>query len=647
MKNRRSLSKIAALIMAVILLIGSVPLTGVSAAERAYTEKEIDAYLFSMEDTAKLKCLMYDDMPSMPYVSITDYLGKIVEKEFSIAESGKGVYTVKSPTEKTMVIDTGKDTVHFDNFEDFFPKAAADADNDGPEAAYIKDFEIVVEGKQNALDLEFGKYQIDITAVNGAVYLPLTTLSDLFADTALTAVYLSDKIFFMQGNKAYFDEEIFRSTPRSADLIEYSYRELCFVFDYLFGYPPKSELGAKIKENNGFDGLISNTEFGKTVKPLLMSESVTDYYIGLILIDNMLDDGGHSTLSVGYTKALLAEVPGSFVENVNAIMENANDPNAVVIAQNIKSFTEHGESFEQLSKLRTQSYSQYELVKTWEDENEPDESESFIAQLVMADDTAIFLFNEFKDEVVPAFKWSLDYAKEKDAKNFVVDLSMNGGGSSGVLVYMMSVMTGKSEFYVKNTINGNIVRQKSVIDKNLDNVIDEKDNEVSYDFRFAVLTTRKSFSCANYLPCLLQQAQIPVIGETSGGGTCFIMEMSLPCAVPYSLSGFKMMVDEKGNDVEKGAKPDYETVTVDADGNADYAKLYDIAAIRTFLDEYYTKVTPTKAASTVAATSHAGGSSIGKILLIVIPFALVAVVITVVFMVIGKRRRKSVDTADK
>lgn len=643
MKNRKSLLSIAALMMAVILLIGSVPVTAAAGAERKYTEKEIDAYLYNMKNTSKLKCLIYDDMPSMPYISVTDYLYCITEVKFPISESSNGVYTVTSPTEKTMVIDTVKDTVHFDAFENFFPSQAADADNDGPEGYYIKDLKLNVEGTQNAVELDLSKYRIDITAVNGAVYFPLATLSDLFADTFLTAAYVGGKIYFMQESTAYFDDsELYQTTPRSADMIDFTYRDLCFVLDNLFGYPPKSELGQQIIENDGFDGFMSNTEFGNTVKPLLMSESIIDYYTGLVLIDSMLDDGGHSSLSDKYTKELLADKPSPFAKAVNAMLESSDGPNAAAIALNVKDSVEQGESSEQLGKIRTEALSKYELVKKWVDEKDVEETP--VAQLFMADDTAIFLFDEFKDEAVPAFKWSLDYAKEKGAKNFLIDLSLNTGGSSAVLMYIQSIITGKSDIYVKNMLNGNFIHQTSVIDRNLDKVIDEKDNELKYDFRFAIITSHHAFSCANYLPCLLQESQIPIVGEASGGGTCFILQMNSPTSLPYTISGYKMMVDEKGNTVESGVKPDYKSVTVDAEGNADYSKLYDVGAIRSFLDEYYSKVTPTMAAPVAAAASSASAASVGNILMIVIPVVLAVVVIAVVIMIVVKRRKKPVET---
>lgn len=120
--------------------------------------------------------------------------------------------------------------------------------------------------------------------------------------------------------------------------------------------------------------------------------------------------------------------------------------------------------------------------------------------------------------------------------------------------------------------------------------------------------------------------------------------MSSPSGLPYSISGYKMMVDEKGNDVDMGAKPDFETVSVDANGVADYSKLYDVGAIRAFLNEYYAKVTPTRAAPAVDAAGSTSGTPIVMILLIAIPVVLVAAAIAVVILILRKRRTKPTDT---
>ena len=76
MKAQKSKHRIVALLLAVIIMIGSVPMTATAAAapERSYQEKEVTAYLLSMEKTEPVKCLFYDDMPSIPYIGVMDYL---------------------------------------------------------------------------------------------------------------------------------------------------------------------------------------------------------------------------------------------------------------------------------------------------------------------------------------------------------------------------------------------------------------------------------------------------------------------------------------------------------------------------------------------------------------------------------------------
>lgn len=643
MKHTNGLLRFAALLMTAVVLLSMIPALSASAADRTFKEKEIPAYYFSMKNTDKLDCLISSDMPSMPYVSVMDYLGKVFGDSFKIAETAGGVYKITGSTEKNMVIDTNRGTVSFDCFENFFPMQTTDADNDGAEAPYIKEHKIIVDGEAKPLSLDFGKYGIDLFSKNGKVYFPLTTLSNLFAGTHISALYLGGKIYFtLSSEEPYFDNsEIYKTTVRSADLIGYTYRELCFDLDNYFGFPEKSQLGKMIKENGGFDSLMNNTEFGKNVKPLLLSKSMTDYYTGLILIDSMLDDGGHSSLSANYTLAMIDKPDAAFSAEIKAMMDDPKNAGAAAIAANMKAFLDHGKAEEELVNLRTGIYAGQEIIKTWETPSADGKSGEPYARLVKCGDTAVFVFNTFKDEIVAPFKQSLDYAQEKGLKNFVIDLTCNGGGSSAVMMYMASVLTGSADIHVRNTINGVKVLDTGKVDKNLDKVVDEKDDAVHYDLRFAILTSRNSFSCANLLPCIAQEYRIPIIGETSGGGTCFLLDLSLPDATAFSLSGYRMMLNNKGKDVESGAKVDLEAVTVDKDGNADYSKLYDMNAVSAFLDQYYAKVTPLRAKASVTPALVKAPSPIGTVLLIAIPSVLFLTALAIVIIVIKKHSKKN------
>ena len=92
---------------------------------------------------------------------------------------------------------------------------------------------------------------------------------------------------------------------------------------------------------------------------------------------------------------------------------------------------------------------------------------------------------------------------------------------------------------------------------------------------------------------------------------------------------------------ESGAKVDFETVTVDKDGNADYSKLYNMNAVSAFLDQYYAKVTPLRAKASVTPALVKAPSPIGTVLLIAIPSALFLTALAIVIIVIKKHSKKN------
>ncbi len=629
--------RIAAVSMAAFTAAASMPFMSVSAAERKYSEQELTAYLFEIEKTDKIKCLFYEDMPSTPYISVTDYLNRLYDDSFTVSDSGSGVYTVKSTTEKTMVIDTEHDKVHFDEYETFLPINTTDSDGDGPEGSYLKGYRRMVEGTTKPLDIDFGNYGIDLTAANGTAYFPLNTISDLISDVNLGAVYLDNNIYFVEtmGTPYYDAKNKYSVAPRSKDQIEYTYKELCFVMDYIYGKPANAAISSDLKDKS-FDEAMSSSEFGSTVKPLLLSENVMDFYTALVLLDTVMDDGGHTSMSYGYTTALLTKETTEFSAAVETIIEDKDNPHAMAVSENLETREKHSKLPDFLGELRSDAYSKYEIVKTWKN------NDTEFAELLMCGETAVFVFNDFDDEVIEPFKASLDLAEEKGAKIFLIDVSQNTGGSNAVLMYMITMLTDQNNLYSRNTMTGNLVRDTAMVDKNLDGKVDEKDDEVHYSMRFAILTSNMSFSCANFLPCLAKDYGIPVIGETSGGGTCYVLRLSFPGKTAYSISGFKTMLNQKGEDVEQGAKVDFQTVTYENEDTTDYSKLYDIEAVGAFLDEYYANATP----SQVNKKAKDGDDAIATVLTVLL-FAVPVVIIAVVVILLLKKRKSKTNSTEE
>ncbi len=244
---------------------------------------------------------------------------------------------------------------------------------------------------------------------------------------------------------------------------------------------------------------------------------------------------------------------------------------------------------EERKNMRKEKYSAFELVKSWEDGS----GYVFLRQ----GGTGVFVFDKFDNESVYAFKWAVDYAAENGIRNFILDISCNGGGNSSVVNYMMAIMT-NSKYHSNvqtlrclNTLTGNINATRYDIDLNLDNIYDDKDKDVAYDLNFGVLTSSFSFSCGNLLPIMAKDEGIAILGETSGGGSCILGISSLPEALIFTMSGYMKFVSKDNNDADLGAAVDYDLTKkiTDADGaeSIDYSGLYDIGNLGALLDEFY------------------------------------------------------------
>lgn len=100
----------------------------------------------------------------------------------------------------------------------------------------------------------------------------------------------------------------------------------------------------------------------------------------------------------------------------------------------------------------------------------------------------------------------------------------------------------------------------------------------------------RSWSVGNYLPSLLRDAGIPVIGETSSGGTDMVAQMIGPDGQFLVISnGCFQMTDAEGNNIENGVPVDVELVVVDADGKKDYSAFYDIGRLSEVMHGLYSE----------------------------------------------------------
>ena len=167
-------------------------------------------------------------------------------------------------------------------------------------------------------------------------------------------------------------------------------------------------------------------------------------------------------------------------------------------------------------------------------------------------------------------------------ENIILDISTNGGGTVGVMMKLLSLISKNNSSYVyyKEASNSQIISAHCAIDSNGDDACDSTDG-YGNDFNFYILTSDCSFSCGNAFPCTAQiQGLAKIIGQKSGGGECAVAIHYLPNSqYVYHSSTLHLGNYDKVNKefvgFEGGAKPD-----IEIQNEADF---YDIEKLNNFI----------------------------------------------------------------
>ena len=594
----KQLKKAAALVTVFVLVVTaslSSYQTGAVAAETAptYTKAEVTAYIYAKDKTEKITVMKRSDLPNNAWINVMDFLKYNFNDKvrFDISHSGD-VYTVTKKNNgitmedvnTTMVIDAAKDTVTFDKLEMFIVgedayklSGATVVDNGFVQEQQPK---YVTGSAVSATAYDLAKYHLDIVGDGDAVYMPITTISNMFGFNYNQAEFVDGAVYFTNiGNETGTDPEnpyvnksaIFNTVTRTAPEIALAYDELMFDMDELYGCPPHCKYAEAIKKD-GFDKAVkADPDLSHVVNDYLMNADRVEYYQGLNYLTALLNDHGHTGMSVFLSDLLSAPVyAGTEVvkqwsdENrVKRFPEDSDKYNALIMATEAVK----GSVF----MARNEAYTgNPHIVKEWDN-----------ASYLQVGDKGIFSFDRFKAEVLPLLKEALDHAASHGVKEFWFDLSCNGGGDERVLAYMMKLITGDGTLYFKNAKTGNRVAMPVKADMNQDGVFDEKDDAVKYDFDYKVITSIVSFSCGNALPCMAADAGIPIYGQTSGGGTCLVYMMNHTDSMKFVLSGANIFSSPKTwMDVEAGAPLTEEWVKTNADGSYDYSDFYNIIMVK-------------------------------------------------------------------
>lgn len=572
---------------------------------KAFSEKTLPV-LRRGTSAGSVKVRYYEDLPSIPYISVADFQALMLPGSTMSVSWKEGVYELTN-SYGTATVNTAEerffsqDYMAFTNLMDQVQKGMDNAYLDG--APFVRYARQEVSAPE-PVEFLFGGYGIDLRGDGSAVYFPFPTLADMYADLYYHyAVCNGEKVIVADRDEgansietqdpAFSSENLLAGPARAQDLIAYSYGELCFVIDHFYGMPGRSPFEGSIG-SVGLNKTLEASAAGNQVKRLLQSSNRIEMAAGMDFLIIFLYDGGHSKTWLG----------------------------APVVPNDQYSFQA---DYPDLLTLYMQMYLKDEIVKvaSYTQILYPLRASIFPdgATYHKKGDTAICRIDDFHTVDYPA--WRAYYAgtgpmptleqttdmmtifldalkkadEDPEVKNLVFDLTFNTGGSLDLVVAMTSLLYGESLTRSVNPLTGQRVLWCYDVDRNFDGKFDEKDKEVHYDLNFCILTSHFCFSCGNMFPSLCKDAGVLIAGETCGGGSCAVGVYRTPEGFQYQISSARSRLSDKNwENIDSGVTPNipielgenlfttWNGVTV---GMASVAKFYDLDYLSGIINAYY------------------------------------------------------------
>lgn len=542
----------------------------------------------------------YEDMSNVAYVSISNFQGIMYPgTTVQVTKTADNQYVLTSPC-GTATVDVQKDIFESDDYEAFtnmMGMVQPGMPNTIYDALPIIRWKSIEKTPQSVhVTLDYGKYGIDLRADDNGVYFPFATIADLYVDGYMHMADFNGQTVMVAPNGAYsldsgypqdFIAPILQET-RTTDMADYAYKNLCFTLTNFFGYPGRTLLENNGLKEKGLDQALQDYgQAGQMTRELLKSENMYDFIAGTATLSCLLDDGGHTYTDV--TKISQIDQETSFWSEMNNVMtaKQAEFDGYCPEYQDVKAIKSNRISlaYELIEKRAAKMgegvkyYKEGATAYCWFDSFLCDDSGWRKFYKGEAPKPTV---DDYPNDWLIALVDALEKAEnDPEVKNFVLDISTNGGGSSDVVLFITSILCDKADIYYDNPLTGQRIKSTFEVDRNLDGKFDEKDADVKYHLNFALLVSTYSFSCGNLLPALLKDYGIPLIGKLSGGGSCCVLYNPSADGFGYRYSTHRVrLINTNGENIDRGIVPTYELETDD---------FFNITKVTQLIESYYAK----------------------------------------------------------
>ena len=541
----------------------------------------------------------YKDMPNVAYISVSHFQEMMYPgTTIQVQSLGDGKYMLTSPC-GTAKVDTEKNLFMSSDYEAFtnmMGMVQPGMSNTIYDALPIIRWKSLdAQPKQVDVTLDYGKYGIDIREDAGDVYFPFATISDLYIDGYMHLADFNGQTVMVAPNGAYSLNDgypDFLITPllkdtRTADMVDYAYKNLCFTLTHFFGYPGRSLLEKSMKEKGLDQALQDYGKAGTMTRDLLKSKDMYDYFSGSATLGCLLNDGGHTYTDLTVINPI--DTLTSFAQKLKPIL-----------AAKAEEFLGYCPEYLPIKKKRDDNNALRKQLNELREEKIGKD-----VRYTKVGNTAYCLFDsylcddsgwrkyykgegpkptveQYPDDCLVILIDAIEKAQnDPEVKNFIIDTSTNGGGSTDVVIFLASLIYDKPDMYYENTLTGQKKKSSFDVDRNLDGKFDEKDKDVKLKMNIGVMISPCSFSCGNLLPALLKDYGICLLGKQSGGGSCIVLYNPSADGFGYRYSSHRTrFTNLKGENIDAGVKPDYEL---------DVNDFFDIPKVGKLIEDFYAK----------------------------------------------------------
>ena len=538
----------------------------------------------------------YEDMPHVAYIAVADFQKMLMpSKRISVSRTATSQYQLETSKGETALVNTAEESMTFDDYISFVSMDVVNAEGfvqEGDGLSYVREKPATYTPAAALVTFDLKKYGIDLRGDGQMVYVPLSTLSDLYSDLGGNHVFFNgEKIMLTDFDEkpgtldpAFFLKP-YETAERPADLAAYSYGELCFAIDHFYGRPGRNAIDNKIQEK-GLDKALSETH-----RKLLKSTKMDEYIFGLEYLAARLYDGSHTTISpivnCSHIGAADSKKTNQFAEKFVSSFLDIYPLETMAVSNNLQRSNDSEFAAKARQKLlNTDTYTKIgNTMYCIFDDFGPIDTQAWTAFYKGTGSLPTY-DPEFKGDICGIVEALDKAAADPEVKNFVLDLTCNNGGDLGVLQAITTLLAGKTAVTYENVLTKQRGVNEAQVDANFDRVFDDKDKGPRYpELNIAILTSDYAYSCGNLLPSQMKDFGYLIIGEKSGGGSCSIQKMCTPEGFCYQLSSARFRILNKaGENIDGGVEPHIalevkKTKGKDEDGDeveySDFSAFYD------------------------------------------------------------------------